>query len=174
MALEFSYPAPACGEADWRPAILKNFHYLYFALVLCGLTAIVIVAVSLCTSPIPEEKASGALMLNTQPQNCPPPSILPPTPHHHSTWISTAEFYSFGLRSHLLPYRCPREGELIGLLILNCEAIHSIGKLLNELLLCARPYAGVTKMNGPARDCPRGETDTHTTETQADQAQGAG
>lgn len=73
MALEFSYPAPACGEADWRPAILKNFHYLYFALVLCGLTAIVIVAVSLCTSPIPEEKASGALMLNPQPQNCPPP-----------------------------------------------------------------------------------------------------
>lgn len=70
--------------------------------------------------------------------------------------------------------RSAREGELTGLLILNCEAIHSIGKLLNELLLCARPYAGVTKMNGPARDCPRGETDTHTTETQADQAQGAG
>ncbi|VCW78976.1 unnamed protein product [Gulo gulo] len=56
MILEFSYPAPACGEVDRRPAVLKDFHYLYFALLLCGLTAIVIVAVSLCTSPIPEEK----------------------------------------------------------------------------------------------------------------------
>ncbi|XP_045060204.2 sodium/glucose cotransporter 4 isoform X2 [Desmodus rotundus] len=56
MILEFSYPAPACGEVDRRPAVLKDFHYLYFALVLCGLTAIVIVAVSLCTTPIPEEK----------------------------------------------------------------------------------------------------------------------
>ncbi|XP_059939295.1 sodium/glucose cotransporter 4 isoform X2 [Mesoplodon densirostris] len=56
MILEFSYPAPACGEADPRPAVLKDFHYLYFALLLCGLTAIVIVTVSLCTIPIPEEK----------------------------------------------------------------------------------------------------------------------
>ncbi|XP_058992933.1 sodium/glucose cotransporter 4 isoform X2 [Mustela lutreola] len=56
MILEFSYPAPACGEVDRRPAVLKDIHYLYFALLLCGLTAIVIVAVSLCTSPIPEEK----------------------------------------------------------------------------------------------------------------------
>lgn len=59
MILEFSYPAPACGEVDQRPAVLKDFHYLYFALILCGLTAIVIVTVSLCTTPIPEEKASG-------------------------------------------------------------------------------------------------------------------
>ena len=61
MILEFCYPAPACGEEDRRPAVLKEFHYLYFALLLCGLTAIVIVAVSLCTAPIPEEKASGVL-----------------------------------------------------------------------------------------------------------------
>ncbi|XP_054427891.1 sodium/glucose cotransporter 4 [Pteronotus mesoamericanus] len=56
MILEFSYPTPACGEADRRPTVLKDFHYLYFALVLCGLTAIVIVTVSFCTTPIPEEK----------------------------------------------------------------------------------------------------------------------
>ncbi|XP_027962681.1 sodium/glucose cotransporter 4 [Eumetopias jubatus] len=56
MILEFSYPVPACGEVDQRPAVLKDFHYLYFALLLCGLTAIVIVAVSLCTTPIAEEK----------------------------------------------------------------------------------------------------------------------
>ncbi|XP_006839801.1 PREDICTED: sodium/glucose cotransporter 4 [Chrysochloris asiatica] len=58
MILEFSYPAPACGELDQRPAVLKDFHYLYFALLLCGLTAIVIVTISLCTTPIPEEKLS--------------------------------------------------------------------------------------------------------------------
>ncbi|XP_039080583.1 sodium/glucose cotransporter 4 [Hyaena hyaena] len=56
MILEFSYPAPACGDVDRRPAVLKDFHYLYFALLLCGLTAIVIVTVSLCTTPIPEGK----------------------------------------------------------------------------------------------------------------------
>ncbi|XP_041594875.1 sodium/glucose cotransporter 4 isoform X2 [Vulpes lagopus] len=56
MILEFSYPVPACGEVDLRPAVLKDLHYLYFALLLCGLTAVVIVAVSLCTAPIPEEK----------------------------------------------------------------------------------------------------------------------
>lgn len=83
MILEFSYPAPACGEVDQRPAVLKNFHYLYFALILCGLTAIVMVTVSLCTSPIPEEKASGALMLTPS-----PPRKCLPTP--------TTKFYSIG------------------------------------------------------------------------------
>ncbi|KAG8505433.1 Sodium/glucose cotransporter 4 [Galemys pyrenaicus] len=56
MILEFSYPAPACGEVDRRPAVLKDVHYLYFALLLCGLTAFVIIIVSLCTTPIPKEQ----------------------------------------------------------------------------------------------------------------------
>uniref|UniRef100_A0A8C3TU20 Solute carrier family 5 member 9 n=1 Tax=Catharus ustulatus TaxID=91951 RepID=A0A8C3TU20_CATUS len=56
MIMEFAYSAPACGEVDRRPAVLKDVHYLYFALILCALTAIVIVIVSLCTAPIPEEK----------------------------------------------------------------------------------------------------------------------
>uniref|UniRef100_A0A673UDP4 Sodium/mannose cotransporter SLC5A10 n=2 Tax=Suricata suricatta TaxID=37032 RepID=A0A673UDP4_SURSU len=68
MILEFSYPAPACGEADRRPAVLKDCHYLYFALLLCGLTAIVIVTVSLCTTPIPEEKLAR---LTWWTRNCP-------------------------------------------------------------------------------------------------------
>ncbi|XP_069336051.1 sodium/glucose cotransporter 4 isoform X4 [Eulemur rufifrons] len=70
MILEFSYPAPACGEVDLRPAVLKDFHYLYFALLLCGLTAIVIVTVSLCTTPIPEEKLTR---LTWWTRNCPLP-----------------------------------------------------------------------------------------------------
>lgn len=58
MIIEFIYSAPSCGEEDRRPAVLKDLHYLYFALILCVLTAIVIVLVSLCTPPIPEEKVS--------------------------------------------------------------------------------------------------------------------
>nr|XP_004025802.2 sodium/glucose cotransporter 4 isoform X1 [Gorilla gorilla gorilla]XP_055214341.1 sodium/glucose cotransporter 4 isoform X1 [Gorilla gorilla gorilla]XP_055214393.1 sodium/glucose cotransporter 4 isoform X1 [Gorilla gorilla gorilla]XP_055214442.1 sodium/glucose cotransporter 4 isoform X1 [Gorilla gorilla gorilla]XP_055214531.1 sodium/glucose cotransporter 4 isoform X1 [Gorilla gorilla gorilla] len=68
VILEFSYPAPACGEVDRRPAVLKDFHYLYFAILLCGLTAIVIVIVSLCTTPIPEEQLTR---LTWWTRNCP-------------------------------------------------------------------------------------------------------
>ncbi|XP_005521350.2 PREDICTED: sodium/glucose cotransporter 4 [Pseudopodoces humilis] len=56
MIMEFIYTAPSCGEEDRRPAVLKNVHYLYFALILSALTTIVIVIISLCTPPIPEEK----------------------------------------------------------------------------------------------------------------------
>ncbi|NXF42919.1 SC5A9 protein, partial [Oceanites oceanicus] len=56
MIIEFIYSTPSCGEEDRRPAVLKDLHYLYFALILCVLTVIVIVFISLCTPPIPEEK----------------------------------------------------------------------------------------------------------------------
>nr|XP_015851993.1 sodium/glucose cotransporter 4 [Peromyscus maniculatus bairdii]XP_042128603.1 sodium/glucose cotransporter 4 [Peromyscus maniculatus bairdii] len=68
MILEFSYPAPACGEVDRRPAVLKDFHYLYFALLLCGLTAIITVIISFCTEPIPDEKLAR---LTWWTRNCP-------------------------------------------------------------------------------------------------------
>lgn len=58
MIMEFIYSTPSCGEEDRRPAVLKDMHYLYFAFVLCVFTAIVIVLISLCTPPIPEEKVS--------------------------------------------------------------------------------------------------------------------
>uniref|UniRef100_A0A8D2CXR8 Solute carrier family 5 member 9 n=1 Tax=Sciurus vulgaris TaxID=55149 RepID=A0A8D2CXR8_SCIVU len=72
MSLEFSFPAPVCGEVDRRPTVLKDFHYLYFALLLCGLTAIVIVAISLCTTPIPEEKL---VRLTWWTRNCTPSEL---------------------------------------------------------------------------------------------------
>nr|XP_009938098.1 PREDICTED: sodium/glucose cotransporter 4 [Opisthocomus hoazin] len=62
MIIEFIYSTPSCGEEDRRPAVLKDLHYLYFALILCVLTAIVIVLISLCTPPIPEEKESSDLV----------------------------------------------------------------------------------------------------------------
>uniref|UniRef100_A0A674IQN5 Sodium/glucose cotransporter 4-like n=1 Tax=Terrapene triunguis TaxID=2587831 RepID=A0A674IQN5_9SAUR len=60
MIMEFSYGVPSCGEEDPRPAVLKDVHYLYFALILCVLTGIVITLISLCTPPIPEEKVSSS------------------------------------------------------------------------------------------------------------------
>uniref|UniRef100_A0A8C3S1Y2 Solute carrier family 5 member 9 n=1 Tax=Chelydra serpentina TaxID=8475 RepID=A0A8C3S1Y2_CHESE len=60
MIMEFSYKVPSCGEEDPRPSVLKDVHYLYFALILCVLTGIAIILISLCTPPIPEEKVSGS------------------------------------------------------------------------------------------------------------------
>ncbi|XP_032659865.1 sodium/glucose cotransporter 4 isoform X1 [Chelonoidis abingdonii] len=59
MIMEFSYGVPSCGEEDTRPAVLKDVHYLYFALILCVLTGIVITLISFCTPPIPEEKLAS-------------------------------------------------------------------------------------------------------------------
>ncbi|XP_036243754.1 sodium/glucose cotransporter 4 [Molothrus ater] len=61
MILDFIYSAPSCGEEDRRPAVLKDVHYLYFALILFVLTSIAILLVSLCTPPIPEEKLDGLM-----------------------------------------------------------------------------------------------------------------
>lgn len=51
MVLEFAFPPPRCGVEDSAPAVLRGVHYLHFAILLCGLTAAVIVAVSLLTPP---------------------------------------------------------------------------------------------------------------------------
>ncbi|NWH86798.1 SC5A9 protein, partial [Aegithalos caudatus] len=56
MIMDLVYTAPSCGEEDRRPAVLKDVHYLYFALILSVLTAIVIIIISLFTPPLPEEK----------------------------------------------------------------------------------------------------------------------
>jgi len=55
MVMEFVFGTPSCGEKDLRPALLKDVHYLYFALILLALTALIITAVSLCAAPIPEQ-----------------------------------------------------------------------------------------------------------------------
>uniref|UniRef100_A0A8C3QZ70 Solute carrier family 5 member 9 n=1 Tax=Cyanoderma ruficeps TaxID=181631 RepID=A0A8C3QZ70_9PASS len=66
MIMDLVYTAPSCGEEDRRPAVLKDVHYLYFALILCALTAIVIAFISLCTPPIPEEKLLLAIRGSTR------------------------------------------------------------------------------------------------------------
>uniref|UniRef100_A0A3B4UXS5 Sodium/mannose cotransporter SLC5A10 n=1 Tax=Seriola dumerili TaxID=41447 RepID=A0A3B4UXS5_SERDU len=51
MVLEFAFPPPRCGIVDSAPAVLRGVHYLHFAILLCGLTAIVVTIVSLLTPP---------------------------------------------------------------------------------------------------------------------------
>ncbi|XP_033907546.3 sodium/mannose cotransporter SLC5A10 [Acipenser ruthenus] len=51
MILEFIYPPPRCGVFDPRPSVLRSVHYLHFAIILCALTAGVVVVVSLLTEP---------------------------------------------------------------------------------------------------------------------------
>lgn len=56
MALEFVFPPPRCGVEDLAPAVLRGVHYLHFAILLCGLTAIVVAIVSLLTAPPSHEQ----------------------------------------------------------------------------------------------------------------------
>eukprot|EP00064_Thunnus_orientalis_P010578 superscaffoldBa00001448_g10604 len=56
MVLEFAFPPPRCGIVDSAPAVLRSVHYLHFAILLCGLTAIVVTIVSLLTPPPSHEQ----------------------------------------------------------------------------------------------------------------------
>ncbi|XP_048407897.1 sodium/myo-inositol cotransporter 2-like [Stegostoma tigrinum] len=51
MILDLIYTPPACGKPDTRPMIVRNIHFLYFSLLLCLLTFIIVVIISLLTEP---------------------------------------------------------------------------------------------------------------------------
>uniref|UniRef100_A0A0B7AH26 Sodium/glucose cotransporter 4 n=1 Tax=Arion vulgaris TaxID=1028688 RepID=A0A0B7AH26_9EUPU len=58
MVLEFLYTAPSCGsfEKDDRPPVLKDVHFLHFAMISSGVSIISTVVISLLTKPRPPEK----------------------------------------------------------------------------------------------------------------------
>nr|DBA17909.1 TPA: hypothetical protein GDO54_016220 [Pyxicephalus adspersus] len=56
MIMDFVYRAPNCGEKDTRPSLLRNVHYLYFAILLFGLTAIICIVISLFTPAMSDEE----------------------------------------------------------------------------------------------------------------------
>ena len=58
MLMDFILPQPACGEPDGRPFLLMKVHYLYFAMILMGVTIVVTVMVSLVTPPIDDKCVS--------------------------------------------------------------------------------------------------------------------
>ncbi|XP_065268039.1 sodium/mannose cotransporter SLC5A10 [Emys orbicularis] len=56
MGLEFAYPSPRCGVPDERPSLVKDVHYLHFAILLCALTAGAVVGISLLSGPPAESQ----------------------------------------------------------------------------------------------------------------------
>lgn len=56
MILDFVYPAPPCGHPDTRPLVIGKIHFMYFAMLLAGTTALVIIVVSLLTEPPTKEQ----------------------------------------------------------------------------------------------------------------------
>ncbi|XP_039696121.1 sodium/myo-inositol cotransporter 2 [Pteropus medius] len=58
MILDFAYTEPQCGQPDNRPAVVKDIHYLYFALILSVVTLTTLCAVSWFTEPPSEEMVS--------------------------------------------------------------------------------------------------------------------
>ena len=52
MVNEFAIMAPRCGKADPRPDYILEIHYLYFAILLAGISAIIVASISLLTPPI--------------------------------------------------------------------------------------------------------------------------
>ncbi|XP_026060418.1 sodium/glucose cotransporter 5 [Carassius auratus] len=56
MVLEFAFPPPRCGVFDPAPSVLRSVHYLHFAIILCALTAFVVVVISLLTPPPTDEQ----------------------------------------------------------------------------------------------------------------------
>ncbi|NXN19331.1 SC5A1 protein, partial [Indicator maculatus] len=54
MIAEFAYGTGSCVAPSECPFVICGIHYLYFALILFGVSAIVILAVSFMTKPIPD------------------------------------------------------------------------------------------------------------------------
>uniref|UniRef100_H3ASN8 Sodium/mannose cotransporter SLC5A10 n=1 Tax=Latimeria chalumnae TaxID=7897 RepID=H3ASN8_LATCH len=84
MIMEFVYPSPRCGIYDPRPPVLKNVHYLHFAIILCALTVVVVVVVSLLTDP-PMESQIKNLTWWTISKERPKPAYLGDT-HENPFW----------------------------------------------------------------------------------------
>eukprot|EP00058_Branchiostoma_floridae_P002580 XP_002588068.1 hypothetical protein BRAFLDRAFT_59210 [Branchiostoma floridae] len=63
LVMDFAYGSPGCGEPEFRPAVLWRVHFLYFAMILFAVSAIVMVVVSLCTPPIDDKHVIEAISL---------------------------------------------------------------------------------------------------------------
>lgn len=59
MVLDFVYPAPECGEPEYRPAVLYKVHYTYFSQMNLVITSLAIVIISLITKKPDYKKGDG-------------------------------------------------------------------------------------------------------------------
>jgi len=64
MLMEFTNPAPLCGEPENRPMILYKVHYLYFGMLSVACTSIIAMCVSLVTPPIDKRSVSFCFYCN--------------------------------------------------------------------------------------------------------------
>ncbi|XP_062994602.1 sodium/glucose cotransporter 2 isoform X1 [Elgaria multicarinata webbii] len=55
MIPEFAYGTGSCLFPGACPRLICGVHYLYFAIILFSATAVIVMGVSLCTSPIPDK-----------------------------------------------------------------------------------------------------------------------
>ena len=58
LVSEYAQKEPICGEEDTRPHFVKNLHYLYYSIILFGLSLCVTVCISLLTKPIDAKHVS--------------------------------------------------------------------------------------------------------------------
>ncbi|KAM3827056.1 sodium/mannose cotransporter SLC5A10 [Vipera latastei] len=80
MVLEFAYPVPRCGILDPRPSLVRDLHYLHFALLLCLLTAVSVVGISWLTLPPPEAQIKDVTWWTRRSLEAPPSARLPGPP----------------------------------------------------------------------------------------------
>ncbi|XP_061456301.1 sodium/mannose cotransporter SLC5A10 [Rhineura floridana] len=78
MALEFAHPMPRCGIPDRRPSLVKDVHYLHFAILLCLLTAVVVVGISLLTRPPAESQVKYMTWWTLRREETLPPQLSRP------------------------------------------------------------------------------------------------
>ncbi|XP_006193167.1 sodium/myo-inositol cotransporter 2 [Camelus ferus] len=90
LVLDFIYEQPRCDQPDNRPAVVKNVHYLYFSMILSGVTLITVSTVSWFTQPPSQEMVSRLTWFTrhdplVQKEQVPPATPLPPTLSQNGT-----------------------------------------------------------------------------------------
>uniref|UniRef100_A0ACB8FK15 Uncharacterized protein n=1 Tax=Sphaerodactylus townsendi TaxID=933632 RepID=A0ACB8FK15_9SAUR len=71
MALDFAHPKPRCGTPDDRPFLVKDVHYLHFAALLCLVSAVVVVGISLLTGPPTKSQIENMTWWTLRSERCP-------------------------------------------------------------------------------------------------------
>lgn len=90
MIAEFAYGTGSCVAPSNCPFIICGIHYLYFAMILFGVSAMVILSVSFMTKPIPDVHVSITAVLLLQKWNTMKPSVLKP-----GAWCITSRHFSY-------------------------------------------------------------------------------
>nr|XP_019605753.1 PREDICTED: sodium/myo-inositol cotransporter 2 isoform X1 [Rhinolophus sinicus]XP_019605754.1 PREDICTED: sodium/myo-inositol cotransporter 2 isoform X1 [Rhinolophus sinicus] len=109
LLLDFVYPQPRCDQRDERPSVVKDVHYLYFSMVLSGVTLLVMSAVSWATQPPSQEMVSRLTWFTRhdaviQKAQGPPASTLPPV----LSQCGTAEASGSGIQLDIVPEDKPK------------------------------------------------------------------